>query len=224
MTVTSSTVAREIRQTLDAFFEFGIAAFTNPVSESGTRVTWHSYGTAEDFLLSRDDLTVKGYLHWLENGHYSALLVDGALLQISYDFDGAGISGHRLAYVPCPVDVSDPDSRDLIEEGWPWGEIVRAKLVNLDDVHMKTAIRFDFDPVNASLEHPESHLTMNTVDCRIACSTPMRLGRFLDFVFKTFYPGEYRKHSYLRSFTKAGWFDATIMEEQRAGLHVAWTL
>lgn len=170
MTVTSSAVAREIRQTLSALMEFGIASYTNQVAESGSRVTWHSYGTAEDFLLSRDDLTVKGYLHWLENGHYSAILADGGLLQLSYDFDGARISGHRLAYVPCPVGLSDRVSRELIDEGWPWGEVVRAKLVALEDVQMKSAIRFDYDPANATVDHPESHFTMNTVDCRIACT------------------------------------------------------
>ena len=221
-TVTSSAVARELRQTLSAFLEFGIASYTNQVAESRSRVTWHSYGTADEFLLSRDDLTVKGYLHWLENGHYSAVLADGSLLQLTYDFNGNTVTGHRLAYVPCPVDVTDKDSRELLDEGWPWGEVVRAQLTSAEHVQMKTAVRFDYDPANATLSHPASHFTMNTVDCRIACTTPMRVGRFLDFVFTTFYPSLHQQHSYLRSFTKSGWFETTIIEEQRIGLHFAW--
>lgn len=223
MTVTSSVVARELRQTLSAFAEFDIATYTNPVLETPNRVAWHSHGTSDDFLLSRDDLTVKGYLHWLENGHYNALLPDGSLIQITYEFDGGGVVGHRLAYIPCPIDVTDKDSRELLEEGYPWGDLVRDKLLIVEDVQMKTAIRFDFDPINAALEHPAAHFTMNTVDCRIACATPMRMGRFLDFIFKTFHPVLYRENAYLRSFPMSGWFEPTIIQEQRNGLHLSWT-
>lgn len=221
-TVTSSAVARELRQTLSSFQEFGITSYTNTVAESASRVTWHSFGTTEDFLLSRDDLTVKGYLHWLENGHYSGLLADGSLLQLTYDFAGGVVVGHRLAYVPCPVDVSDRESQEYLEEGLAWGEVVRSKLSSAEEVHMKTAVRFDYDPANAALDHPASHFTMNTVDCRIACATPMRLGRFLDFIFRTFYPHLYKEHAYLRSFTKVGWFEAKMMDAHRDDLHFAW--
>jgi hypothetical protein len=186
-------------------------------------VTWHSFGTTEDFLESRSDLTIRGYLHWVENGHYSAILTDGSLLQITYEFTAGSISGHRLAFVPCPVDVTDQDSQDLIEEGWPWGEVIRSRLDSVEDVHMKTSIRFDFDAHSAALDHPASHFTINTVDCRIACATPVRLGRFLDFVFRTFYPGLYRDNEYLQSFTKTGWFDSRIDDEHRNDIHFSWT-
>ena len=222
-TITSSVVARELRQTLAAFQEFGIAAYTNAVAETPGRVTWHALGTNDEFLLSRDDLTVRGYLHWLENGHYSGLLADGALLQLTYDFAGNSIVGHRLAYVPCPVDVADAESRELLDEGFAWGDVVRSRLSTAEEVHMKTAVRFDYDPANANLDHPASHFTMNTVDCRIACATPVRVGRFFDFVFRTFYPRLYQEQAYLRSFTKTGWFDERMADEHRDNMHFAWS-
>lgn len=222
-TATSSVVAREIRQTLGAFMEFGFATYTNTVLESPTRVTWHSTRGDADFLLNRDNLTIEGYLHWLESGHYSALMPDGALIQITYEFDASGIAGHRLAYVPCPVSINDRASRELLDEGFPWGDVIRMKLSETERVLMKTAIRFDFDPANAGENHPATHFTVNTVDCRIACATPLRLGRFLDFVFRTFYPALYREYDYLRSFTKDGWFDSTITDDDRSALHFAWT-
>ena len=37
-----------------------------------------------------------------------AILFDGSLIQISYDFDYSELVGHRLLYFPCPFDL-DPE-------------------------------------------------------------------------------------------------------------------
>lgn len=219
---TPRSVATELRQILSALDEQGIVAFFNTVSEDTKRVSWNSPISHADFLLSRSDLTVRGYLHWLETSQFSALLFDGAILQLTYDFEGHTIVGHRLAYVPCPVDVMNQDSQDLLNE-YPWGDVIRMQLAQGEEVLMKSSLRFDYDPGHAAEDHPETHFTMNSTECRIACATPFRIGRFLDFVFRTFYPSLYSSNPYLAGFTKEGWFDSDIADVDRDRIHFSWT-
>lgn len=220
--ITPRAVATELRQVLDALSELKLVAFYNTVSEDSRRVGWHSPVPHEDFLLSRSDLTVRGYLHWLETSQFSALLFDGSLLQVSYDFDGHAIVGHRLAYVPCPADLASRECRELLEEGFPWGDVVRMQLSRSHEILMKSSLRFDYDPVHAGEDHPETHFTMNSTECRIACATPFRIGRFLDFVFRTFYPEIYADTPYLRGFAMDGWFGGEVADLDRARIHFAW--
>ena len=219
---TPRSVATELRQVLAALDEQGLLAFYNTVSEDAARVCWHSPVSHADFLLSRSDLTIRGYLHWLETSQFSGLLFDGSLLQVTYDFDGHSIVGHRLAYVPCPVDLTSQDCRELLDEGFPWGDVVRMQLERGEDILMKSSLRFDYDPRSAAADHPETHFTMNSTECRIACATPFRFGRFLDFVFRTFYPSLYAANPYLQGFPKDGWFEGDIAEVDRELIHFAW--
>lgn len=219
---TPRAVATEVKQVLDALSDLSLISYANSVSESQSSVSWSTREADRTaFLLSRDDLTVSGYLHWLENSQFSALFHDGSLLQISYSFSGHEIVGHRLAYVPCPVFL-DEECVEMIDEGVPLADVVRAQLVNEQNILMKTSVRFDFDPYAASSEHAASHFTINSVDCRIPCYSPMRVGRFVEFVFQHFYAGAYSRHGYLRDMALAGWFKPSINPEHRAPIHLNW--
>lgn len=221
---TPRAVATELRQTLDALREIGLVVYANSVLESPTRVSWHTPGKSEaDFLLNRDDTTIDGYLHWLDQNFYSAVFRDGSLLQITYEFSGGEVSGHRLAFVPCPVKF-DRVCYELLDEGYAIADVVRVQLSQLEKVMMKSTLRFDFDPANARENHPAAHFTLNSVDCRIACATPFRLGRFLEFVFRNFYPAAYSANPFLRSLDLDGWFKQSITEDERLGPHISWNV
>src|SRR5206468_2025512 len=88
---------------------------------------------------------------------------------------------------------------------------------------LRSPVRFDFDAAAAGPHHAAAHLTINSADCRIACVAPLHPYRFLDFVFRHFYP--------LHWFAQASWFadagrralgEKVISEEHAAGVHLAW--
>ncbi len=192
---TPRSIQDELCNILDYLVVAQLAINVTAVSLAGTRVSFHAHDASTAFLRDRGDPSVAHYLSWVGAGAYSALLLDGGLLQLTYDVDGGQIMGHRLAYVPCPykIDRSDLDS------GEPMSDIVDLYL----DGHpvLRSPIRFDFDPGAAKAGHPAVHLTFNSSDCRIACIAPLHPLRFVDFVFRHFYSEYWRVH---RIFFDAG--------------------
>ena len=137
-----------------------------------------------------DGPSVSEYQAWLTNGAYSAVLFDGALVQISFEFRHSKIVGHRLAYVPCPFDL-EPEY--LQTE--PLYDLVEAYATDVQSKpRLRSAIRFDFDPAAVGPGHPASHVTMFWPHCRIACVAPLSLGRFIRFIFYNFYPAMWENH------------------------------
>ncbi|MBK6013779.1 DUF2290 domain-containing protein [Streptomyces sp. MBT53] len=186
---------------------------------SETRVSWHSINPSAPFLVNRGDLGLQDYRNWVASGAYSAHLFDGSLLQITYDVSGGDISGHRLAYIPCPYRL-DPDM------------VYQDPLLDVVDIHVATepanmllrsAVRFDYDPENAKPGHPSSHMTINASSCRIACAAPLHIGRFIDFIFRHFYADIWSGHTdYFSRGAHREIGARTIIEEDRYGPHIWW--
>lgn len=219
--VTSSrAVVDEITNILDFLIEAELALAVQTVSHSGHRISWNSFNNTAAFLLNRGDPSLSDYRHWVLTGAYSAILFDGSLLQITYDVEDREITHHRLAYIPCPFAI-DPDEislmpiLDIIEilsEGKP------------SDVVLRSPIRFDFDPSAANDEHPAAHMTINSKECRIACAGPLHVGRFIDFVFRNFYPNLRRAHRPFfegRSYAIGG--ASTLTPEHQLHPHMTWS-
>ncbi|WP_425441812.1 DUF2290 domain-containing protein [Saccharopolyspora shandongensis] len=196
-----------------------MAAYINVVSVSGSRVSWHSHNPNAAFLVNRGDPGLQDYRAWVESGSYSAILLDGALLQITYDIEGSEIVGHRLAYIPCPYRLDTEMLR-------------RDPVLELVDLHVETdptgivlhsAVRFDYDPQSAGPGHPASHLTINSANCRIACSAPMHVGRFADFIFRHFYSDLWSAHfPYFSAGARRDLGARTLAQEDRSSPHIFW--
>jgi hypothetical protein len=183
-----------------------------------TRVSWHGHDPKADFLLARQHGTIGQYCHWVTTGAYSAVLTDASLLQVTYDLVGGEIVAHRLAYIPCPF-IVDPQ---LLDEGIPIDEVVEL-YTQPSDVALRSPIRFDYDRKAAKENHPAAHMTLNSADCRIACVAPMHVLRFVDFVFRHFYPALWSVHSLF--FDAAAWRhmgDPVITSEDRTSPHLMW--
>jgi len=145
-------------------------------------------------------------------------LLDASLLQITYDLIGSEVVAHRLAYTPCPFIVDT----EFLEEGNPIDEVV-GMYVELSDVALRSPIRFDYDLRAAKGNHPAAHLTLNSADCRIACVAPMHALRFVDFIFRHFYPALWNAHSPF--FDAAAWRHMgapVITSEDRTSPHLIW--
>jgi hypothetical protein len=210
----------DVQNALDFLQEAELALYTSPVLLRPTRVSWHAFPPAGPFLIDHGFTTVGQYLTWVRDGAYSAVLRDASLLQLTYDVDQDLVIGHRLAYVPCPVVVDEA----LLAEGEPVGDVVS---LHLDEGELgftlRSPVRFDYDQSAAHEGHPAAHFSVNSPECRVPCVAPVHPYRFIDFVFRHFYP-------VLRGVHEA-WFEpagrrhigeAVIIERDRDGVHLMW--
>src|SRR5438552_13664684 len=136
MTLTSRALREEVANFLAYLIESEIALHAKPVTIRGGRVSWPESG--QEFLPTRGT-SVSVYRSWIETGQYSALLYDGALLQISYEFAGNQLIAHRLAWVPCPVGI---DEQLLQDE--PAVEVFDLFATDVANVMLRAMLRFDF--------------------------------------------------------------------------------
>lgn len=219
MTITSRNLHDEVSNLLDYLFDAEIALLIQPVRIADTRVTWCPSRRDAGFFLDRDRVhSLEGYRAWLDAGAFSAMLFDGALLQLTFDVAGGAVIGHRLAYVPCPfeVDVEWLKSEAALELMDAYAE------EGAHRVALRSAVRFDFDMKAAKPGHPASHMTLNSVHCRVACAAPLRLAHFVDFVFSNFYPELWAVHPYLRDLSTSDYGGRTLTDEESGRLHMDW--
>jgi hypothetical protein len=215
--------SRAVRDELDNFLTYllrsEIALFINTVAVDGSRVSWHSFHKEANFLAHRGHPSIADYRRWIENGAYSAVLFDGSLLQITFDVDGQGITGHRLAYVPAPF------AMDLeLLQAEPLAEVIDMYAAGpTSDVILHAALRFDYDPNAAAPGHPAAHFTVNSTECRIACAAPLRLGHFANFVFRNFYPALWTANPYLHGLSRKDWGQRTVTNEETNHIHLHWS-
>jgi hypothetical protein len=219
--MTSRALADAIQNALDFLTDAELVLYANSLSRTDTTVGWHAAGSGAPFILNYSHATAEQYLSWVISGEYSAALRDGSLLQLSYRLRGNVVVGHRLAYVPCPVVVD----QELLDAGEPIADVVPLYLNDPNELTLRSPVRFDFDLGAADVDHPAAHFSINSADCRIACIAPVHPYRFIDFVFRHFYPWLRRVHQ--------GWFEPAstqdlgkrvITEDDRKRVHLTWPI
>jgi len=216
---TANATGRAVNQLLYDLLNRDLVAFINPTVTVGDTVTWRSPTPLERFVDFADFPTIRTYRRWAEAGEYSALLPDGALLQIRYRVAGGVIIGHRLAYVPCPYRIDE----DFLAIS-PLSEVLEVHASEShDDITMQTAVRFDFDPDAAAEGHPSVHLTLNAACCRIACEAPMGAAAFARFVFQNFYRERWAQHApFFAALPRVANVQSTVTDDERGHPHIAW--
>lgn len=211
--------SRSLREILTRLEEAEATLAVNDVRIDRSRVWWQANRESGAFLRNRGPMTVEDYLHWLNNRHYSAVLWDGSLIQLSYDWSGGQIRAHRVAYIPCPYELD----LEIIDEGMQVDEYVEV----MHDARraptlMRSPIRFDFDPSGAGPGHPASHLTINGPECRIPCLTSIHPSRFIDFIFYNFYPDFWRANPWMGSEGSRKLHDSLIDPDDQLLPHLNW--
>lgn len=221
-----SSLRTEIQNLLDLLLATGAAIHTNPVvkrdHKDGTRVTWGRSGGGNPGnhdpgeLFRGDFATLDEYYDWFRAQSYSAVLYDGAILQISYDFEGDELAGHRLAYYPCPFDVDE----ELLRTD-PMLDVIELYRENeMASVRLRSPLRFDCDMAGQGEDHPAVHLTLLSSDCRWALVAPLSPGHFVRFLFKHFYAPLWSSLPSLRDWPQS-LGERTITLEQENTLHIA---
>jgi hypothetical protein len=215
-------IRNAVENTLDYLIGAEIAIHRNSAIIDSNKMSWHFVQPGTEFLIGRNSANLAAYRYWVDIGAFSAVLYDGALLQITYDFGTRGdeLIGHRLAYVPCPYSVDQEMLREL-----PILDVVDMYAeTEPTSMNLHTAIRFDFDPHSSKAGHPASHLTINSSDCRIACCAPMHFSRFVDFVFRCFYPAMWKAHSvFFESGAIKNLGPRTVTDDELRQPHIAWS-
>lgn len=217
---TPNDVKSDIFQLVRLLQEAAIAIYVNPLrsefsSKGVERVTWASPKSVDPSLFLEEPASIQMYCAWLEAQAFSAILYDGSILQMSYDFKGAKLVGHRLMYFPCPFDI---DTNLLTSEGLL--DVVSLYRGNDNDVKLRTPLRFDYDPEAQKEGHPAAHFTMLWSHCRWAVVAPVSPGHFIQFVFRHFYPHLWEVHEFIRKWpTALG--PRTISAEEERTLHIS---
>lgn len=207
----------EIQNLIDLLVDKGIAIDANPVVirriRDDQRVTWPS--TCRLPLTAERFATVRQYTRLLEGRDYSALLLDGALLQLSLDVRGSEVRGHRLCYYPCPVDADE----ELLQTD-PVLDVIELHLSSgTAAIHLRSPLRFDYS-ARESPAHPQSHLHLLWEHSRCAVYAPLSVGHFVRFVFSAFYPDLWKASEFLQEWPTEE-FETVISREHSRGLHLA---
>jgi hypothetical protein len=216
----------QVQNTLDALMATRLAVDVQvPVARNSvggfTRVTWPANPEVDNGRRFFEDFyALETYFGWLMARQYSVVLLDGALLQITFDFRSDRFAGHRLAYIPCPFDIGDDGAERLRIE--PILDVIDGYRDRGEEyLRLRSPIRFDYDPTAASLEHPASHITLNHQDCRIPACAPLTLAQFIEFIFRRFYPSVWAEHDFLADADQHPW-RREIVGEHEQSLHLNW--
>lgn len=151
-----------------------------------------------------------------ERRAYNVRFVDGALLQISYDYSQSGLVRHRLCYLPSPDLLPYLGNSELYVADTPYLEVVGEQVVGVP-------LRFDYDArdgVSSSVVHPVAHLTMGQHgNCRIPVSAPLSAITFLHFITRSFYIPDTDPESFFALSGMSSMGD-TITDGEKRLLHV----
>src|SRR3712207_2504452 len=118
MSPTPKEIRSEIEELAINLLSAQLALASRPVTvhQGGplATVSWAPADSLEPLIDFDTFATVADYRRQLGAGHYSLLLADASMLQISYTLKRDEIWKHRLSYHPCPL-VLERD--ELVEAG-----------------------------------------------------------------------------------------------------------
>ena len=148
---------------------------------------------------------------------FNVKMLDGALIQMTYQFNQRTLVKHRLAFFPSPYlgdFESDPQTY--------YDDELYADIVANNIVHVP--IRFDYDArddLHKILTHPKSHLTLGQYkNCRIPVTSPLTPLQFIDFILRNFYYTAHVEHSGRLPNVNAK-FPTSISPAERGVVHIA---
>lgn len=179
-------VLKEMQQLTTRLVEYGLADDINmayAVKRPGRSMLVQSCEIDYASML-KDQTYQRLYEDQLAARAFIVRMLDGGLIQMTYDFRRGSLSRSRLAYLPSPELPDYENNAALYEEDSIYAHIVEHR-------RAVVPLRFDFDirpGVPQNMSHPASHLTLGqSSSCRIAATGPVTPWFFLGFVLRSFY-------------------------------------
>ncbi len=202
--------------------ELGLSIQQNFPYREGSSISFREGGNISN-LLKNVSYEEKYALINKEN-NYNVKLLDGALLQLMYQFtaNGRELVSHRLAYYPAPH-LPNYEAEPEDYESKYFGESEFHDLVELNVV--KTPLRFDFNSDGKTfkeIHHPYSHLHLGEYEsCRIPVYSAVCPSSFINFILRNFYNSALRSYceDYSFAVTRA---DKTITDNESVLMHVSF--
>ncbi|MGK8472744.1 DUF2290 domain-containing protein [Stutzerimonas stutzeri] len=158
------------------------------------------------------------YQELVETRAYNMLMVDGAIIQLMYQFQNGELTKHRLAFFPSPDLDEYQNNAEIYELDEIYADIVYRNIIAFP-------IRFDFDgrqEVYQEIHHPKSHLTLGQYkNCRIPVHVPVTPYLFLSFILRNFYNTAFKKHSENITAFKDS-FEECIFPAERSIFHLSY--
>jgi hypothetical protein len=219
--MTPKALSTQLRNLFDLLLDSGIAIAVNPVVEQHTghrtRITWGTTFATGGLMSASAFATVDEYRSFIGSQIYSAVFFDGSLLQISYDFEGHDLVGHRLCYYPCPFDV-DPEW--LLTD--PLADVIDTYSESRGvKTNLRSPFRFDYDEENFGSGHPAVHMHLIKANCRWAVSRPLSVGDFIRFIFRHFYSDIWSVQPFLQELPRWNAGTHTIVAAEESEVHVS---
>lgn len=141
----------------------------------------HSLALGSILRLSRYE---DQYWQLREGRAFNLLMLDGALIQMSYEFISERLIRHRLAFLPSPRLLDYQSYPEIYTEEMLYTDVVEKGAVSVP-------LRFDYDArtgVPVVLKHPTSHLTLGQyLGCRIPVTAGLTPHAFVEFLLTSFY-------------------------------------
>ena len=164
----------------------------------------------------KDKLYSEIYDHLSKKRAYNIKMMDGAMIQMMYLFDGTTLERHRLTFFPSPNLEEFQNNPDIYLEDEIYADVVAKNIVTFP-------MRFDYDAregVFKELEHPKSHLSLGQYEyCRIPVSAPITPFQFIQFILRNFYHTAHKKYAdRLPIFSQV--FEETIMGSETSVIYV----
>lgn len=156
-----------------------------------TRITWVSSSTRPE-LMANAVSNISEYLMFLEGRHYQYQLIDGSLIQLSYDINSKNkIVQSRLVWYPCPVEF---EIEEL--EYATISELIAT--TPTPKLCCRAPLRFDFAPHQAAENHSSTHLHIGSEDFRLPVQRALEPSRFIRLIVRTAYPQYWLDHAVFR--------------------------
>lgn len=211
----ASDIATEIKGLLVWMIKIGLSNNQNfpKVYDSG-RCTCIGFDNEEreSAFIHSSMSYADAYKEIIKHRAYTCILLDGAILQISYAISDRKLIKHRLGFFSSPNLERYEDDPSSYDEDNLYTEAASKNTVPFP-------FRFDYDSEERA-NHPFTHLTLGQYKgCRIPVSAPLTPAIFIRFIVSHFYNTIWEKAK--NSFPKSRLaFKETIRQEERKALHV----
>lgn len=196
---------------------YGLSIDQNFPSEKNEKgLTIISWGDISNLSIVLKNIEYKQiYNELLNENNFNIKLIDGALIQMMYTFDGNELISHRLAFFPSPELESYQNDPDIYEHQELYADIIAKNI-------LPSPIRFDYsisEELFESIVHPRCHVTLGQYpNCRIPVSAPLTPSVFVDFILRNFYSTAFYYYQMKPDFNER--FESTITTDEKLILHM----
>lgn len=178
-------VRRDINELIQHLLFKGLVNDYQEAFEQKSNITTISFGNAKHISSALKNLDYQDiYSTFATHRVFNARMVDGAFIQMTYQFKANRLLNHRLAFLPPPHSFLDESDLAMAVSERELADFINGNRVG-------QPLRFDFnsnDDIHIDVIHPKSHLTLGVyVNCRIPVTAALSPYWFLYFILQSFY-------------------------------------